>query len=286
MRLLSSVLVVGLTVYIGLVLILYLFQERYVYFPDLPSREVDATPAAVGLDFEPLQMQSEDGETLEGWFIPTDAARGTLLYLHGNGGNIGHRVEMLKVFHQLGLNVLIFDYRGYGRSTGAPSEAGTYRDATAAWRYLTEIRHIPARDIVYFGESLGGSIAAWLAERHPPRALLIYAAFTSVPDMAQKLHPFLPSRLLARFRYDTRAALAKVNCPLFIMHSTEDEIVPYAHARALLEAAPQPKQLLPLRGGHNDALYISREIYVPELDKFLQRVGVVAGASPRPQVLN
>lgn len=272
MRLLSNVLVVGLAVYAGLSLFLYLFQDRFVYFPELPSREVDATPTDAGLAFEPLQIRTEDNETLDGWFIPAAAAKGTLLYLHGNGGNIGHRVEIIKTFHDLGLNVLIFDYRGYGRSTGSPTEQGTYRDAMAAWRYLNETRHIPARDILYYGESLGGPIAAWLAERHSPRALVLYAAFTSIPEMAQKLYPFLPAQLLARYRYDTRAALARVHCPVFIMHSAEDEIVPFEHGRALLAVAPEPRQLVVLQGGHNDALFISRETYVPALEKFLQKI--------------
>lgn len=272
MRLLSNALVAGLAVYLGLTLYLYLFQSRFIYFPDLPSRQVDATPADAGLAFEPLKIRTGDGETLDGWFVPAPAAEHTLLYLHGNGGNIGHRVEIIQTFHDLGLNVLIFDYRGYGRSTGSPTEQGTYLDALAAWNYLSETRHIPARDIVYYGESLGGPIAAWLAERHSPRALVIYAAFTSIPEMAQQLYPYLPARLLARYRYDTRSALARLSCPVFIMHSTEDEIVPFEHATALLAAAPEPKQLVALQGGHNDALFLSRKTYVPALKNFLDSV--------------
>lgn len=271
MHVLSRVIVMGLAVYAGLSLYLYVFQENYIYFPDLPSREVDTSPQDAGLPFESLKIRTEDGEMLDGWFVPAPAGRGTLLYLHGNGGNIGHRVDIIRIFHSLGFSVLIFDYRGYGRSTGKPSEEGTYRDALAAWNHLTQERRIPAQHIVLFGESLGGSIAAWLAERHPPRALVIYAAFTSVRDMAKTLYPFLPTGLIARYRYDTRAALARVHSPLLILHSTEDEIIPYSHAQELLAIAPEPKKLVPLRGGHNDAIFVSGDIFEQALKEFLHQ---------------
>lgn len=272
MRLILTVLGGGLAVYAGLAVYLFLFQGQFIYFPEMPSRVVEFTPREAGLDYEPVQLHTEDGETLAGWFVPAAVPRGSLLYLHGNGGNIGHRIELVEVFHRLGLNVLIFDYRGYGASTGRPTEQGTYRDALAGWRYLTETRHIPATDIYYFGESLGGSIAAWLAERHPPKALVLYATFTSVADMARQLYPFMPTSLLLRYRYDTRAALAKLACPVFIMHSTQDEIVPYTHAQALLAVVQGDKQLVPLRGGHNDAPFVSRDIYETALGEFLRRV--------------
>lgn len=270
MRLLWTILGTLLAAYAGLALYVYFFQERLVYFPELPSRRVDATPASVGLVFEAVSISTEDGETLAGWFIPAPGERGTVLYLHGNGGNIGHRVEMIRNFHDLGLNVLIFDYRGYGESSGSPGEEGTYRDATAAWRHLTESRRIPATSIVFFGESLGGAVAAWLAERHQPGALVLYATFTSVADMARALYPFLPARLIARLDYDTRAALARVTCPVLIMHSSEDEIVPYAQGEILHATAPGQKSLVTLRGSHNDALFVSRDRYQRALADFLQ----------------
>jgi fermentation-respiration switch protein FrsA (DUF1100 family) len=270
MRWLAAALGWGVAVYAGLALYLYVFQARYVYFPELPSRQVDATPADIGLAFEAVRLNTADGETLAGWFIPAPAARGTLLYLHGNGGNIGHRLDQIEVFHRLGLNVFIIDYRGYGTSSGKPSEEGTYQDALAAWNYLTQQKRLAPDRIVVFGESLGGSIAAWLAARHPPAGLVMYASFTSVPDMAQALYPMFPASLLARYRYDTRAALARVACPVLILHSPEDEIIPFSHGQALLEAAHAPKRLVELRGGHNDALGVSRETYAREIGVFLQ----------------
>lgn len=269
MRGLMAVLGLGGAVYAALALYLYTFQARFVYFPDLPSRQVDATPADIGLAYESVRLATRDGETLAGWYVPADAAHGTLLYLHGNAGNIGHRLDPLDVFHRLGLNVLIFDYRGYGDSTGRPDEQGTYEDALAAWQYLTRHRGEPPGRIVLFGESLGGAVAAWLAARHRPAALAVYASFTSAPELAQVLYPMFPVRWLARFRYDTRAALAEVDCPVLILHGRDDEIVPFRHAQALFAAANEPKRLVGLRGGHNDALLLGHETYAREIETFV-----------------
>lgn len=266
----AAALGIGALVYAGAALYLYAFQASYVYFPDLPSRQVEATPNDIGLAFQPVQLGTADGESLAGWFVPAPAARGTLLYLHGNGGNIGHRLDRIEVFHRLGLNTLIIDYRGYGASSGTPSEQGTYQDALAAWNYLTRQRQFAPDGIVVFGESLGGSIAAWLAARHTPAALVVYGSFTSVPDLARVMFPMFPAAWLARYSYDTRAALSQVTCPVLILHSPEDEIIPFSHGQALLGAAREPKRLVELRGGHNDAADVSRQIYARELGAFLQ----------------
>lgn len=270
MRFPRSLLTIAVLVYVGLSAYLYLFQERFVYLPDLPSRRVTGTPAAIGLPFEAVKIPSEDGIALDGWYVPSPQARATLLFLHGNAGNIGDRLDLIEMFHRLGLNVLIVDYRGYGNSTGTPSETGTYRDAETAWRYLRETRGIPAGDIVVFGESLGGAIAAHLAARHTPRALVLYAAFTSIPEMARHYYPYLPTDLLARLRYDTRAALGEIRCPLLLLHSRDDEITPFRMGQELLGAALPPKKLVELRGGHNDALFVSREAVVGALEEMFQ----------------
>lgn len=279
MRWLATLLVWGVAIYAAMAASLYLFQGRYLYFPDTPSRKVSATPADIGLAFDTVRMRTVDGETLAGWFVPAPQSRGTMLYLHGNGGNIGHRLDPIAVFHRLRLNVLIFDYRGYGASTGQPTEKGTYQDALAAWHYLTRQRNLAPTRIVLFGESLGGAIAARLADRRTPGALILYGTFTSVPDLAQELYPMFPARWLARYRYDTRAALDSVDCPVLILHSPDDEIVPFSHAQALYAAAPQPKRLIALRGGHNDALLVSREVYARALEEWLGVVGIERGKS-------
>ncbi|MDX1605666.1 MAG: alpha/beta hydrolase [Candidatus Competibacterales bacterium] len=255
--------------YAALVLALYLFQDRLLYLPGVPGRALEATPAALGLDYETVEPRTADGLTLHGWFVPHPKPRGVLLFCHGNAGNISHRLDSIRVFHELGLSVLIFDYRGYGRSEGRPSEAGTYRDAEAAWEYLTGTRGIPPGRIVVFGRSLGAAVAAELATRVRPAALILESAFTSAPELAGELYPWLPARHLTRFRYATIDALARLEAPLLIIHARGDEIVPYAHARRLFEAAPEPWRLLELRGGHNDGFLVSIGIYRSGLDAFL-----------------
>ena len=254
--------------YGGLALLLFFSQSRLVYYPE-SGREIIATPAQLGLPFEDISLKTSDGISLHGWFIPAAQPRGTVLFLHGNAGNISHRLDSVQMFHRLGYSTLIFDYRGYGNSGGTPTEEGTYRDADAAWRYLVEQRHVPGCRIVLFGESMGSAIAAHLASRQKPAALVIASGFTSVPDLAQHLYPYLPVRWLARIRYDTRAYLGTATAPVLIAHSPQDEIIPYEHGRALFAAAHSPKQFLELAGGHNDGFIFMREEWVRELGDFL-----------------
>ncbi|MDP2878762.1 MAG: alpha/beta hydrolase [Sulfuricella sp.] len=262
--------------YAGLGLTLFALQSSMVYYPEI-GREMVATPRQAGLDYEEVRLVTADGVALQGWFVPSAQNRGTVLFLHGNAGNISHRLDSLLMLHRLGYSTLIIDYRGYGNSGGKPSEQGTYQDAEAAWRHLTETRKIPSDTIALFGESLGGAIAAWLAVRHKPAALVIASGFTSVPDLAAKFYPFLPVRWLSRFDYDTRSYLRAVEAPVFIAHSPEDEIIPYQHGRALYDAAKEPKQFLELGGGHNEGFIFVRESWVQALGEFLN--GHVGGAA-------
>ena len=267
-----------LTAYIGFALVLYFFQSHLVFYPEA-GREIIAAPSHVGLPYKDVRLTTDDGLSLHGWFIPAAEARGTVLFLHGNAGNISHRIDTLQMFHRLGYSTLIFDYRGYGNSGGTPSEQGTYRDAEAAWRYLTEQRRIPSCRIVLFGESLGGAVASWLAARQKPAALVIASGFTSVPDLAQHFYPYLPVRWLAHLRYDTRKNLRAVAVPVLIAHSPEDEIIPFEHGQALYAAANSPKRFLELGGGHNDGFIFMRESWVKELKDFLG--GHVNATCPR-----
>lgn len=257
-------------VYIGLGLLLFVFQSRLIYYPNIPSREVVLTPADISLDYEPVTLVTEDKLNLDGWFVPAEAARGVILFFHGNAGNISHRLDSLKIFHALGYSTFIFDYRGYGRSEGRTSEQGTYLDAKAAWRYLTEQRQIAEGEIIYFGRSLGASIAAYLATLHPPKGLIIESAFLSVAEFAADLYPIYPARLLTRLQYDTRKYLEMVDCPVLVVHSRDDEIIPYKHGQRLFDSANEPKQLLTIRGGHNEGFLISGRSYQTGLAEFLE----------------
>jgi fermentation-respiration switch protein FrsA (DUF1100 family) len=255
--------------YLAFAAIVYFAQPSLIYYPET-GRDIVATPMDAGLDYETVEIDTPDGETLQGWFVPAPDARGTVLFLHGNAGNVSHRMDYLSMFHSLGYSTFIIDYRGYGASSGTPSEQGTYLDAEAAWQYLTEYRNIDPERIILFGESLGGAVAAWLAAREKPGALVLASSFTSVPDMAAKLFPILPVRLLSRFEYDTLKSLKSVSCPVFIAHSPEDEVVPYVQGRALYAAAPEPKQFLQLQGGHNRGLIFVRKEWADELDRFIR----------------
>jgi fermentation-respiration switch protein FrsA (DUF1100 family) len=205
------------------------------------------------MDFEGVELRTEDGETIAAWFVPAPGGlpRGTVLFCHGNAGNIGDRIGSIATFHNLKMDVLIFDYRGYGQSTGKPSEKGTYRDAMAAWSYLTEERGLRPGQIAVFGRSLGGGVASWLAARTQPGALVLESAFTSAGDMATKMFPLLPGKLVCRFRYDSLAQLKEIRAPVLIAHSRDDTMIPIKYGRRLFEAAREPKRFVEMAGDHN-----------------------------------
>ena len=219
--------------------------------------------------YESITLTTPDGEALHGWFVPASAARRTVLFFHGNAGNISHRLDYLPMFQQLGYNTLLFDYRGYGQSSGTPSESGTYLDAQAAWQYLTETRSIAPAQIILFGESLGGSVAAWLAAREHPGLLVLASTFTSVPDLAAEIYPFLPVRWITRFQYNTLETVPSITCPIFIAHSPQDEIIPFQHGQRLFQAAHEPRQFLTLENGHNMGLIFMQPAWIKSLGEFM-----------------
>ncbi len=241
-------------------------QARFIYFP---QAGIIATPAEIGLRYETVFFKTADEVKLSGWFIPAKESRGVILFCHGNAGNISHRLETIQTFYNLGLSVFIFDYRGYGESEGKPTEQGTYFDAEAAWQYLFQEKKVPSSEIIVFGRSVGGSIAAWLAQDHTVKALIIESAFTSIYDIGRELYPFIPIRLLSRFNYNTMQYLRKISCPVLIVHSRDDEIIPFNHGCKLFEAAVEPKQFLEIRGSHNEGFIISAEQYEAGLDSFI-----------------
>ncbi len=261
-----SVLRIAIAVYVLFGLIVCIFQKRFIYFP---QRRIDAAPDRAGLAYEDVFLTAADGVKIHGWYVPAEDARGAVLFCHGNAGNISHRLPTLELLHELRFSTLIFDYRGYGRSEGAPGEKGTYLDAQAAWDHLVTARKTPPQRIVVFGRSLGGAVAAHLAAENAPGAIVLDSAFTSIPDLARRMYPIYPVGLLARVRYDTLARMKRVRCPVLVIHSRDDEIVPFRHGRRLFEAAGEPKQFLALRGGHNEAFLASAGRYKESLSGFL-----------------
>ncbi|MFB6248308.1 MAG: alpha/beta hydrolase [Salinibacter sp.] len=255
----------------------FVFQDQLLFHP---SGRLLATPGDADMAYDTVRLDTDDGETLHGWWIPAaDVSRGTspdttaahtLLFFHGNAGNISGRLESVQQFHNLGLNVLIVDYRGYGRSTGSPSEQGLYRDAAACWEHLTETRGIPPEAIVVFGRSMGGGPATWLAARRDPGAVILESVFTNVPDVGAHHYPFLPVRALATNQFDNEARVAEIEAPLLVIHSRGDRVVPFRLGREVYEAATEPKQFLEIDGGHNDGFLVSSESYLQTIDRFLE----------------
>ena len=263
-----KLLLAGLACYALLALVVYLMQARMLYLPNVPGRSLDRTPTDIGADFDDVSIRTADGVTLHGWYIPGDSDR-VLLFFHGNAGNISHRLDSIRQFLALGLSVLIIDYRGYGHSEGRTTEQGIYRDAEAAWRYLLETAEIPEDRIIVFGRSMGASAAAWLARQHQPLALIVESSFTSVPDIAGEYYPWLPVRWLSRLRHPTKDFVREANSPVLVIHSRDDEIVSFRHGEAIYAAASEPRDLLEIRGTHNDAFLRDEQTYLAGLRAFL-----------------
>jgi len=244
------------------------FEKNQVFHP---LRKLEAQAAELGRPFEDVTFTTSDGLQLHGWFFPcaTNSTRPqeVVLYCHGNAGNISHRLGACGALLETGVNLLLFDYRGYGRSEGRPSEEGTYLDAQAAYRWLRQQGFDP-RHILAFGESLGGAIAVELALRERLCGIVLQSSFTSIPDVGAELFPWLPVRWLATILYDSRAKLGKVKVPVMVMHSRSDRLVRFRHAEANFAAANEPKLLCELAGDHNDSLS-DRKKFVDGVEKFL-----------------
>ncbi len=269
MRMISLVITALVIGYLMLVTFVYFRQAKMLYYP---TREIVATPVAIGLAYDDIALKTSDGLKISAWYVPASHARGTLLFCHGNAGNISHRLDSIRLFHELNLSVLIFDYRGYGGSEGVPGEKGTYLDAEAAWDYLTKEKGFDPSRIVIFGRSLGGAVAAELAMQHEAGGLVIESGFTSVPDLGSRLFPHLPVRLISRFQYATIKKIGRISMPKLIIHSPDDEIIPFQQGMQLFERAGEPKSFLEIRGGHNEGFLMSGDHYAKGLEHFLSGI--------------
>ena len=255
-------------IYVIFICIVYFSQKKMLFYP---VREITITPKHIGLDFEDIMLTTKDNVNIAAWYIPSTSERGVVLFCHGDAGNISHRLDSIRIFHDLNLSVFIFDYRGYGNSEGSPTEEGTYLDAEAALDYLIKIKHIHHDQIIFFGRSLGGAIVSEIALRHKAGALIIESGFTSVPDLGRKYYPFLPVKLLSRYSYTTASKVSKISIPKLFIHSPHDEIIPFGHGRYLYENASFPKEFLEIRGGHNDGFLVSGDVYIDGLNRFISR---------------
>ena len=237
-------------------------EKRSLYFP---LRAIETTPKGINLHYEDVVLTTKDGIQISGWFIPAANPRATLLFCHGNAGNISHRIEKIQIFNALNINILIFDYRGYGMSKGSPSESGLYLDAETMYNYLLSRKNIPPQKIIVYGESLGGAVAIDLAGKHESGGIIIEESFTSSRDMGRKIFPFIPE-FIYKTKFDSLQKIKNIKSPKLIFHSVDDEIVPVEHGKKLFEAARESKEFVQLRGGHNDAFVISRELFMEKID--------------------
>ncbi len=246
----------------------YLFQDR-ILFP--ATRELDRDPNTFDWRYDEVLLPVGEDWT-HGWFVPLENARGVVLFSHGNAGNLADRLESIGSLRSLGFSVMAYDYGGYGKSTGKPSEARLYADIRAVWRYLTEERDFSPRDIVLFGRSLGGGPTADLAAEVRPAAVVLESTFTSVPDVANDIFRLLPLGWVVRHHFDNKTKVPLIESPLMIVHSPDDTLIPCKHGRALFERAGEPKRFLELRGDHNDGFVLSAPVYTQGLESFLEHI--------------
>jgi hypothetical protein len=263
--------ILTLLVLTGTVILMpHLLERMFVYFP---IREVEGDPSLAGLAFEDLSLVTEDGLKIHGWFVPYHGSRRTFLILHGNAGNIGHRLPLIQILHELEAHVLIIDYRGYGKSQGRPFEEGLYRDARAAAAWWLRRFSGPDQRLIVIGKSLGGPVAIDLARHIPVSGLILQSTFTSAWDMAKTLFPIGLLQPFTGVRLDSAGKIGAVTCPKLFIHGSRDEIVPIRLGRKLFDAAPEPKEFLEVPGaGHNDLIWVAGAEYSRVIRKFLDKV--------------
>ncbi len=247
--------------------LMYFQQSSMIFYP---MSELYETPADWGLDYEDVTFHTADDVQLHGWYIPNPQSEHVLLFFHGNAGNISHRRHSIEIFHRLGLNVFIIDYRGYGQSKGKPGERGLYQDATAAWRYLTGEKGFTNNQVLIFGRSLGGAVAAKLASEVQARGLILESTFSSAQDFARVAFPVLSRLVLMRYDFNTADRIQRVNYPVLVLHSPDDEIMPYQLGEKVFRTANQPKEFINMQGDHNNGFIQSQPEYEQELGSWLK----------------
>ncbi len=254
-----------LVIFIGLYIVFYFVQADLIFSS---SDHIARDPSAIGFEFEDVAIQV-DGETTFGWYVPLKDSRGTILYSHGNDSNISDYLGPIRMFRSMGFSMLIYDYGGFGKSTGRPSEDRCYADALAMWEYLLEEQATPAESIVLYGPSFGGGPTCELATRVTPAAVILENTFSSMADAAFKDYPWFPGSLFLRHRFENMDKVGDIAVPILVIHSRGDELYPFAHGQLLFERANEPKKFLEVLGGHGEGSVVSRKIYMEGVEDFL-----------------
>lgn len=253
--------------------VFYVLQERFLY---QPANQIEMTPADLGIYYEDVYFNTSDGVRLNGWYVPYPGSNRTVLFCHGNAGNMGSRTELVGMLGRMELNVFVFDYRGFGSSGGEPSEEGTYRDAEAALDYLVSEKNCSYGNVIIYGFSMGGAVGIHLAAEHEPALLILEGTFTSYEDVARvllrrTLLP-IPVTLLTRFDYPAGETVRKIKCPVLVIHSRDDELVPFTQGEEVYRNANEPKEFLEITGSHNEG-YVGSVEYMSGVEGFIDRHG-------------
>lgn len=273
LKTLMNIILGTILVIVSIRLYFIIIEQNGLYYPE---KEIHTTPAdKLKLDYEDVDIKTPDGKTLNGWFIPAKDATATVIYYHGNAGNISDRIHRVAFFYDMGFNLLIFDYRGYGKSEGWPSENGLYKDALAAYDYLAARRDVDKDKIIIYGKSLGGAVAIETATKRKAAALVIESAFASTERIGEDLYPYLPVKWLTLQKYDNLSKVKYISTPKLIVHGRNDDLIAFKHGEEIYDAAAPIKQFLPFDGKHNDEVYITSNAYRDELKKFLVENGVL-----------
>jgi fermentation-respiration switch protein FrsA (DUF1100 family) len=260
-RMIWTLLIAVVVFYILICIYIYFAQEKMVFYP---TNDVALTPERVSLDYEEFFLNAGEKDSICAWFFPKSVnylTHKTILFANGNAGNMSYRLETILFLNKLGANVLMFDYRGYWKSSGKPSEQATYEDITASYKWLVEVKGIRPENIILFGRSLGGAVAIDLAARVNCGGLIVESSFTSTGAMASHVFPFFPVGFLSKYKYDSLSKIKSVNCPVLVTHSPDDEIIPFGMGQVLFDEAREPKQFVQISGGHNDREYLSDSTY-------------------------
>jgi len=259
-----------LGLYLVLAGLLWWKQDSLVF---VPSREYRVLPESQGLSHDDVDIEVEPGTRIRGWFVPAQGtSSGAVLYFHGNGGNLSSYFPRIAPFAAAGLDTFAVDYEGYGASGGAPSEANLYRDADAAWAWLTKSKGIDAGHIVIWGYSLGGGVATWCASKHTPRAVILESTFTSIPDVGAQIYPWLPVRLIAHSHFANSSRVTSIKSPVLFGHGKKDTLIPFEMSVELHRLAGEPKTFVEMDGGHDDGLVKHAETW-STVKKFLEDAG-------------
>lgn len=269
----AEILATIVLVYCAILLLIAVFENRLIYFPQIPGR-LSGEWSPRGLPVEDVTLETQDGVKLHAWWIPQPGAQFTFIAFHGNAANIANRADVYRFLHALPANVLAVEYRGYGRSEGAPTEAGLYLDAEAAFEFVRRVHHIPEGRVISFGQSLGTAVAVDLAARHKVGALVLEAPFISARAVARRFYWFLPGvGVVLRSKFETGQKLQKVSARVLVVHCADDPVIPFAMGEQVYQQARMPKQFFRVNGYcHEEAALVDPAGYRAQLLELLQKV--------------